>query len=76
MTPTLYSSQKKSKELTVYTRRRNRRNFFAVPNFGLDTIASKDQRRALPFLLSAASVDLPLPAQDVMIIWERDLFGC
>jgi len=35
MTPTLYSSQKMSKELTVYTRRRNRGNFFAVPNFGL-----------------------------------------
>ena len=49
MTPTLFSSHRLSKELTVYTRRRNRENFIAVPNSGLDTAASEDQRRALSF---------------------------
>jgi len=46
MTPTLLSPQKKTKELTVYTRRRNRENFFAVPNFGLDNASTEDQRKA------------------------------
>ena len=54
VTPTHFSSHKEPKELTVYTRRKNRENFFAVPEIGLDTAVSEVQRRALSF----ASVSL------------------
>ena len=47
-TPTLLSPQKKSKEITVHTRRRNRDNCYAVPNSGLDNASTKDQGTALP----------------------------
>jgi len=49
MTSTHFPSQKKSKELTVYTRRKNRKIFFAVPEIGFDTAISEIQRRALSF---------------------------
>ena len=49
VTSTHFPSQKKSKELTVYTRRKNREIFFAVSEIGLDTAVSEVQSRALSF---------------------------
>jgi len=41
VTSTHFPSQKKSKELTVYTRRKNRKKNFAMAEIGLDTTVSK-----------------------------------